>query len=188
MSSFLHGVLLLLAIVLLPFVINRIPLAALAAILLHVGYKLTNINIYRAIFKQETGQWVPFIVTVVVIVATDLLTGVGVGMVVGVFFILRANIKTPYFIHHREAHEEDHRQHIKLELSENVSFLNKASVNKVLHEMPSDSMVEIDGTSAQYIHPDVLELIHEFNDTAATRGIEVRLTNVGAAPESAGGH
>lgn len=183
-SAFSHGVLLLLAVIFLPFLINRIPLAALAAVLLHVGYKLARVQIFRHMFRQEAGQWMPFVITVAAVVLTDLLTGVGIGMAVGVFFILRANLKTPYFIHHRDDLGTGKVAFIKLELSENVSFLNKASVNKVLHEMPADSMVEIDGTNSEYIHPDVLELIHEFAETAHTRGIQVFLDDIPDATEA----
>jgi SulP family sulfate permease len=177
-STMVHGALLLFAVVLLGFAMNRIPLAALAAVLLHVGYKLTDIKLFRHMFKQPVDIWAPFVVTVVAILFLDLLKGVGIGMAVGVFFILRANLKTPYFIHRREAHDENKHSHILIQLSENVSFLNKASVNQVLHQLPDDSVVEIDGTSSQYIHPDVLELIHEFEQTAHTRGIEVVLMDI----------
>lgn len=178
-SAILHGALLLVAIVALPWAMNWIPLAALAAVLLHIGYKLARVEVFQKMLQQETGQWAPFLTTIVAVLVTDLLTGVGIGMGVAVFFILRANLQTPYFVHHRESHEEeDHRLHINIELSENVSFLNKASVNKVLHELPADSVVTIDGHASQYIHFDVLELIHEFASTAATRGVEVELVGL----------
>lgn len=178
MSAFLHGLLLLLAVVLLPWLMNMIPLAALAAVLLHVGYKLARFELFRHMLRQSVDQWAPFLVTVVAILLTDLLKGVGIGLAVAVFFLLRNNLKVPYFVHRREQHEEVDGEHIHIELSENVSFLNKASVNKVLHELPDHSVVEIDGGNAQYIHPDVLELIHEFHQTAHTRKIEVTLTDI----------
>lgn len=177
-SAFAHGVLLLVAVVALPSVMNMVPLAALAAILLHVGYKLARVEVFREMFRQSIEQWAPFLVTVGAILATDLLLGVGIGMAVAIFFILRANLQTPYFIHHRELHQENSRAHIRIELSENVSFLNKASVNKVLHELPRNATVEIDGTRSQYIHPDVLEIIRDFEETAHTRGIEVALAGI----------
>lgn len=184
MAAFVHGLLLLVAVVALPTLMNLIPLAALAAVLLFIGYKLARVEVFRAVFKQDAGQWVPFLVTIAVIVFTDLLTGVGVGLGVAVFYILRANLKTPYFIHHRESHEEaDHRQHVLIELSENVSFLNKASVSRVLHELPADSVVTIDGTRSHYIHNDVRELIREFIDTAHTRGVDVELVGLDDAVE-----
>ncbi len=178
MSAFLHGVWLLLAVVLLPWLINRVPLAALAAVLLHVGYKLARIDLFKHMLRQEIDQWVPFVVTVIAILVTDLLKGVGIGMAVSVFFLLRRNLQVPYFIHTREQHEESDGQHIHIELSENVSFLNKASVNKVLHQLPEGSVVEIDGRTAHYIHPDVLELIHEFHETAHTRNIKCTLIEI----------
>jgi MFS superfamily sulfate permease-like transporter len=178
-SAFSHGIMLLLAVALLPFAMNLIPLAALAAVLLHVGYKLANARLMQRMFRQKAELWAPFAVTILAILFTDLLKGVGIGLLVGIFFILRANLRTSHFIHHRESYaEDDDRQHVRIELSENVSFLNKASVNKVLHELPQDSVVEIDGKSSQYIHPDVIELIHEFEQTAHTRGIEVLLHDI----------
>lgn len=210
MSSFVHGLLLLCAVLLLPWLLNRVPLAALAAVLIHVGYRLASPRLFWAMLRKPVDQWAPFVVPVVAILLTDLLTGVAIGMAVGVFFVLWANLRTPYFIHHREVHQPAsyRRPHagkesegatpasggaelpvvgpsvIRIQLSENVSFLNKASVNKVLHELPEGSLVEIDGTFSQYIHPDVLEIIHEFGQTAHIRGIQLTLIDV-PAPDDA---
>ena len=178
MSAFVHGIFLLLAVVLAPMVMNLIPLASLAAVLLYVGYKLANYQLFRQMLRKSPELWLPFLVTIVAILATDLLKGVGVGMVVGLFFILRSNLKNPFFIRHRESRPENGGKHIRLELSENVSFLNRASVNKVLHELPDGSIVDIDGTRSQYMHPDVVELIHDFAETAHTRDIRVVLVGI----------
>jgi len=181
MSAFVHGVLLLLAVVLIPFVMNLIPLAALAAVLLYVGYKLADLGLFKQMLAKSADVWVPFIVTIVAILVTDLLRGVGIGMVVGLFFILRSNLRTPYFVRQRDSDAGDGgRKRIRLELSENLSFLNRASVNKVLHEMPEGAVVEIDGSRSQYVHPDVIELIHDFEQTAHVRGIEVTLVGIPA--------
>ncbi|RLB57489.1 MAG: SulP family inorganic anion transporter [Deltaproteobacteria bacterium] len=190
LSAVFHGGMLLFAIVVLPTVMGWIPLAALAAILLHIGYKLARVEVFRKLFGQETGQWAPFVTTIVAVVATDLLTGVGIGMGVAVFFILRANLQVPYFIHHSESHkEEGHRRRISIELSENVSFLNKASVSKVLHELPAGTVVKVDASSSHYIHADVLELIEEFAATAAARSVEVELIGLAKlAPPKEGTH
>ena len=118
--------------------------------------------------------------TIVAVLGTNLLKGVAAGMVTAVFFLMRANLKTAYFIHHQETHEVFKKKFIRIELSENLSFLNKASVNKVLHELPDGALVEIDGARSQHIHPDVLELIHDFAETAHTRDIEVLLSSVPA--------
>ena len=112
---------------------------------LTVGYKLAPVGLFRAMFRRPFEQWAPFAVTVLAILFTDLLKGVGIGMLVGVGFILHRNLKVAYFIHHREAHATDGSSQIRIELSENVSFLNKASVSKVLHELPPNSSVTIDG-------------------------------------------
>ncbi|MBZ0118118.1 MAG: SulP family inorganic anion transporter [Sandaracinaceae bacterium] len=186
-SAFLHGVWLLVAVLLLPVVINLMPLAILASVLLRVGYKLSTVGLYRHMFKQPAEQWLPFLITIVAILFTDLLKGVGIGMGVALFFVLLRNLQTPYFLH-RAAREEGRGTQIKLELSENVSFLNKAGVSKVLHEMPDGMTVEIDGTRSVYIHPDVVELIHEFADTARHRGIDVTLTSIPAPPGGPSGH
>jgi MFS superfamily sulfate permease-like transporter len=185
MSSFLHGVMLLTFVLALPMLLNRVPLAALAAVLLFVGYKLAPISLFRQMWDRGPNQFIPFIVTVLAILFTDLLIGVGIGMAAGVFFILRANLQTPYYMHRRVMREEEHpegrRVHIHLELSENVSFLNKASVSKALHDIPDGAVVEIDGSHALYIDRDVLEIIHEFDESAHHRAIEVELTDIPAA-------
>jgi MFS superfamily sulfate permease-like transporter len=181
MSAFVHGALLLLAVVLIPFVMNLIPLSALAAVLLYVGYKLANLGLFKQMLSKSPDVWVPFIVTIVAILAMDLLRGVGIGMVVGLFFILRSNLQTAFFVRRRDSHpDHDGRQFVRLELSENVSFLNRASVSKVLHELPEGAIVEIDGTRSQYMHPDVIELIHDFEQTAHTRGIDVTMIDIPA--------
>jgi SulP family sulfate permease len=171
---------LLLAVLFIPGALNAIPLAALAAVLLHVGYKLAPISLLRTMYRQGLPQFLPFVATVAGILLTDLLVGVGIGLVVGVFFVLRANLATPYFLHDRtEKHEPGKRDSIRLELSENVSFLNKAAVNRALHGLAPGSRVEIDGSTARHIDHDVVELIHEFAEAhAPSRNIEVTLTKI----------
>lgn len=179
-SAFLHGVWLLLAVLFIPGVLNTIPLAALAAVLLDVGYKLSPVQLYRQMYRQGVPQYLPFIATVVGILFTDLLVGVCIGLVVGVFFVLRTNLATPYFLHDRtEEAGPEGCDRVRLELSENVSFLNKAAVNKALHGLRPGTTVEIDGSSSRHIDHDVVELIHEFADAhAPSRNIEVRLISI----------
>lgn len=182
MASFGHGVLLLVSVVAFPFVLNQIPLAALAAVLLHVGYKLAPPKLFVDMYRRGFNEFLPFVFTVVAILLTDLLIGVAVGMGIGVFFILRANLATPYFMHRREIHVEEgpggRRTHIDIQLSENVTFLNKASVNRVLHSVPDDAVLTIDGSHAIYIDRDVLEIIHDFVESAHYRGIDVSLHDI----------
>lgn len=183
-SAILHGAWLLVAVVALAFAMNLVPLAALAAILLHVGYKLARIELFKKMFKQGAELWAPFLATIVAVLFLDLLKGVGVGMVVALFFILRANLSTAYFVHRLESSGDREHPTIVIQLSEDLSFLNRASVSRVLHELPNGSSVVLDGSLTSHIHPDVLELIHEFAQTAHTREIDVVLVDL---PEMPGG-
>jgi len=184
MAGFLHGVPLLVFVLAFPQWLNRIPLAALAAALLFVGYDLAPLSVFRQMGKRGPDPFIPFIVTVLAILFTDLLWGVGIGMAATVFFILRANLRTPYFLHRREVHREDSptgsREHIHLELSENMSFLNEASASRTLHSTADGAIVEIDGSRALYIDRDVLEIIYGFREFAHHRGIEVVLVDIPA--------
>jgi MFS superfamily sulfate permease-like transporter len=175
LSSFIHGVLLLLSVMFLANFLNLIPLSALAAILLFIGYKLTKPSLYKSQLKIGSEQFIPFIVTILAILFTDLLVGISIGLVVGVFFILKANYKSPYF-YHKEEHPE--KEIIRIKLSEHVSFLNKASIILTLEHLPKDSHVIIDGDRSEYIDYDVLEAIQEFKKTAHERNIKVDLINV----------
>lgn len=178
MSSILHGVWLVIAVVLLAKAMNLIPLAALAAILLHVGYKLANWQLMRSMWRSPLDTMLPFACTIAGVLLTDLLKGVGIGLAVGLFFVLRENLATPYFIHSREQTQDKKGKRIRIELSENVSFLNKAAVNRMLQQLPRDSTVEIDGTNSRYIHADVVEILNEFDEVSSTRGIDVELLGI----------
>ncbi|MCB9591534.1 MAG: SulP family inorganic anion transporter [Sandaracinaceae bacterium] len=190
LSAILHSIWLLVAVLLLASAMNMIPLAALAAILLHVGYKLARLELFKKMLKQGAELWAPFLATIVFVLVFDLLKGVGIGMAVAIFFILRSNLSTAYFVHHLESSGEREHPTIVIQLSENLSFLNRAGVNRVLHELPDGASVILDGSLMHHIHTDVLELIHEFADTAHTRDIDVVLVDIpgppgGAAPTTA---
>lgn len=172
MSAIIHGFLLLASLLLFPFVINLIPLSCLAAILLFTGYKLANLTLFKKMWSRGRDQYIPFFVTVSAVVFTDLLTGVGIGMAVGVFFILRTNLRNPYFYTIAE------EGNITIRLAEEVSFLNKAAIQYALTHLPSDSTVVIDGKNSRYIDQDVLEVIHNFKQNARTHSIEVKLENI----------
>ncbi|AKD03859.1 SulP family inorganic anion transporter [Pontibacter korlensis] len=174
-SSFVHGTFLALSVFLLAGLMNKIPLSALAAVLLVVGFKLTKPALYKSQLKLGSEQFIPFIVTILAILFTDLLIGICVGLAVGIFYILKANYKSPYFFH-KEEHRE--REVIRIKLSEHVSFLNKASIVLTLDHLPQNSHVIIDGENSEYIDYDVLEAIMEFKKTAHERNIEVELINI----------
>ena len=184
MSAIFHGVILLLAAIAIPSLLNLIPLASLAAILLMVGYKLSNVSLYKNMFSLGWDQFLPFIITVSAILMTDLLKGIGIGLVVAIYFILRKNYKHSYHYKKEEHHEGDT---ITLVLSEEVTFLNKGSIMLTLDHLPNGSKVVIDGRNSVHIDYDVLEIIQNYekftapsrNITVITKGIDVVKT-VGA--------
>jgi MFS superfamily sulfate permease-like transporter len=174
-SGILHGIWLLVALLAIPVVINMIPLSCLAAILLLTGYKLAKVSLFRKMWKSGRDQFIPFLVTVLAVVFTDLLTGVAIGMIVGIFFILRTNLRNPYFY---AIERNGNKKVIRIRLAEEVSFLNKAAIQYTLSHLPQETDVVIDGSPSRYIDPDVLEIIHNFKHNAATKGITVQLINV----------
>lgn len=166
LSAISHGALLLVCAALIPTLLNKIPLATLAAVLLVTGYKLCKISIFKEMFKNGKYQWIPFVVTVVAIVFTDLLIGISLGMAVSVIAILRGNIRSSYFFR-KEKYKAG--ESIILELAQEVSFLNKASILLTLDHMPENSTVVIDGSKTTYIDFDVLETIREFKEVKAVQ-------------------
>jgi MFS superfamily sulfate permease-like transporter len=181
-STVLHGLILLSSAIFIPAALNYIPLATLAAILLLVGYKLSKVSLYKTMYKLGWDQFIPFMATIIGILSTDLLKGIGIGMVFAIFYILRANYRHSYSYKKENSHEGEV---IKIRLSEEVTFLNKASIQLSLDQIPKDSRVVIDGTDSTVIDYDVLEIIQDFklhrapgkNILVETRGIrEVELT------------
>ena len=156
-SAIFHGVLILFSVMVIPNILNLIPLASLAAILLVVGYKLAKPALFKEMYQSGHVQFIPFLATVVGIVFTDLLVGIGIGMAVGVFFILLENFKNSFFIKQREEGER-----IIIELSEHVTFLNKASIQRVLDEIEAGHPITIDASKCIFMHPDVKEIIEDF--------------------------
>lgn len=177
MATIIHGSILLLSAILIPKYINYVPLACLAAILLLIGYKLSKFSLYKGMYKLGKDQFIPFIVTIVAILSTDLLKGIAIGMLVAIFFILRKNYKHSYY-YKKEEHRDG--EVITLLLSEEVTFLNKGSIGSTLDNLPSNSTVIIDGSKSIHIDYDVLEIIQEFkahsapqrNITVETKGIK----------------
>lgn len=175
-SAMMHGLLLLASVIFIGPLLNKIPLASLAAILILTGYKLCNLTVFKKIAQNGKYQAIPFFVTVAVILSIDLfglyppikgeglLLGVIAGLIVAMGAILHGNLKNSYFFHKNKHQEGDI---IKIRLSEEVSFLNKASIRETLDHLPQNSKVIIDASSTDYIDFDVLELIKEFRDIKA---------------------
>lgn len=173
LSCIAHGALLLICAAGIPSLLNRIPLAVLAAILILTGYKLANPALVRRWLGHGWHQFVPFVVTVLGVVLTDLLVGVLMGLAVSVALILRENQRSAYFFR-REKYQEGDIIHIHL--AQEVSFLNKAAIKLTLEHLPPRGYVIIDASESTYIDHDVMELIKEFRDVKAPeRGIRLEL-------------
>ena len=171
-SAILHGLLLLMAVVTMPALLNRIPLGVLAAILLTVGYKLAKPALFAAMYRQGPYQFVPFMVTVVGILTTDLLVGIVFGMVAAVFSILLTNYYNPFFV------DRDPGAGVRITLSEDVSFLNRAAVMRALAAIPPGTTVVIDATRSMNIDHDVYEILKDFEQRASATGINLTITGL----------
>lgn len=175
MSAIYHGFWLLLSLLFIPMLLNKIPLACLAAILLFTGYKLAKLALFKKMWAHGMDQFIPFMVTVIAVVLTDLLKGVTVGMMVGVFYILRTNLRNPYFY---KFEKNGTKKVIRIKLAQEVSFLNKAAIQYTLANLPGGSDVIIDGTDSMFIDKDVLEIIQNFKHNAFTKGTIVEILNI----------
>lgn len=174
-STITHGVVMLLCVAFIPLILNKIPLASLAAVLFVVGFKLTAPSVYRSVYKQGFKQFLPFIVTILIVMFTDLITGIMVGGALAVFFILRDNYKNAY-LHDKVTRDDD--QHIKIKLAQETTFLNKADILLFLDKIPENMFVTIDGSDAKFIHPDVYDIIDEFVEAAQHKNIQVELIDL----------
>lgn len=170
-SAFFHGVLLLLSALFIPQSLNMIPLSSLAAILIIIGFKLAKPELFKQMFKLGKSQFFPFVITIIGILLTDLLSGIAMGMVVAVFHILWNNMKTPYqFI----SNKNDKKSHTFI-LAEHVSFLNRANIQQTLNSVTQDSSIVIDMRRTRYIHPDISEIIEDFIEHAKSLNISVEV-------------
>lgn len=173
MSAVIHGILLLICVLAIPTLLNKIPFATLAAVLLVIGYKLAKPSKVKHFWSKGIYQFVPFIATLLAVVLTDLLKGVALGMIISIIFILRGNLKRAYNFRKEEYTEGDE---IHIDLAQEVSFLNKAAIKNTLKNIPRNSKVIIDASETVYIAYDVLDLIEEFARVKAKEeNIEVKL-------------
>ena len=167
-SAILHGALLLLCVAFIPGLLNLIPKAALAAILIFTGYKLAKPSLFAAFYKKGWDQFLPFVLTITAILATDLLKGVIIGIVVGLFFVLRSNFRTAVMVVH-----DDNRYLFRLR--KDVSFLNKPIIKNKLELVPANASVFIDASRADFIDRDVAEVIEDFQKHAHLKNIRVEI-------------
>lgn len=176
LSAIMHGLFLLISALTIAGMLNMIPLASLAAILIMVGYKLAKPMLFKDMYKLGWEQFIPFTATVVGILATDLLKGITIGLLFGIFYTLRHSYRNSHHMKETITTEEGHQVY-HLVLAEEVSFFNKASVIKQLEEIPGNSRVIIDCTKSKSIAHDVVELIREFRVNALSKNISVETIN-----------
>jgi MFS superfamily sulfate permease-like transporter len=179
MSAILHGVLLLISVLTIPVILNKIPLATLAAVLLLVGYKLANPKIILHFWKKGKYQFVPFLATFFAVVFLDLLKGVALGMIISAIFVLKGNMKRAYKFRKEEYQEGDI---IHIELAQEISFLNKSAIKTTLNDLPANSKVVINASETVYIAHDVLDLIYEFH-TIKSKELNINVKLVGFKSE-----
>jgi MFS superfamily sulfate permease-like transporter len=175
LSAFTHSVFLLLAVLFIPFLLNKIPYASLAAILLVTGYNLTKPKLYINMWSLGWKQFLPFLFTILVILATDLLLGVSIGLLVSIYYIVRNNFKAEYTI--TETMENGVDTYL-IKLNSNVTFLNKVNLSKTLEGVPEDSSLTIDGSDCNFIDYDILEIISEYDNKAKERNIRLTLRGI----------
>lgn len=175
LSAISHGFLLLICVATIPFLLNKIPLAALAAILIVTGYKLAKPAVFLKMYRDGIYQFVPFVVTVIAVVFTDLLVGVALGLGVSILFLLRENLKVAYFFRQKD-YQEGGIVHIHL--AQEVSFLNKAAIKETLENLPGESYVIFDASESIFIDHDICEMIREFQEIKAPEK-SIRLDLVG---------
>lgn len=175
LSSFTHGLFLLGAVVAIPWAINLIPFASLAAILLMTGFNLTKPKLYRNMFTLGWNQFSPFAITIIVILLTDLLDGVFIGLLISIYFLVRNNFQADYNLKH-EHHSETDFYYLKL--NSMVTFLNKVKLQNALYKIPPYSVLTVDGSDSRFIDYDVLEMLSEFERQAHEKHIQVVLKNV----------
>lgn len=175
LSPIIHGFLLLISVLILPNLLNLIPLSVLAAILLVVGYKLAKPSLFKQMYNLGWKQFLPFIVTVLGIVFIDLLYGIGLGLANGVMVILYRSYKNSHFLHKEGEDIDDNK--IKMTLAEEVTFFNKGAILKELDNIPSNSCLVLDVTKTRYLDNDIIEILEDFAYKAKERSIDIKLVS-----------
>ncbi|MBT3742132.1 MAG: SulP family inorganic anion transporter [Polaribacter sp.] len=175
MSTIIHGFLLLISVILIPTLLNKIPLSVLAAILLIVGYNLAKPALFVQMYKVGWKQFLPFTVTVFGIVFTDLLIGIGMGLAVGIVVILIKSFQNSHFLHIEDKSNGKHK--IKMTLAEEVTFFNKGAILKELDSLPRETYLELDVTKTRYLDNDIIEILEDFAFKAKERDIDIKLVS-----------
>ena len=172
-SAVIHGLLLLISVILIPGILNMIPLSVLAAILLIVGFKLAKPGLFASMYKLGWKQFLPFVVTVLGIVFTDLLIGIGLGLMVGIVVILLKSYQNSHFLHIQD--QSNGKVRLKMTLAEEVTFFNKGAILKELDALPENSYLELDVRKTRYLDFDIIEILEGFSEKARNRNIDIKL-------------
>ena len=172
-SAIIHGFFLLISVILIPRLLNMIPLSVLAAILLIVGYKLAKPALFKKMYNLGWKQFVPFVVTVFGIVFTDLLVGIGLGLGVGIVVILIKSYQNSHFLHIEDKSNGFHK--INMTLAEEVTFFNKGAILKELDSLPENSYLQLDVRKTRYLDNDIIEILEDFSEKAKNRNINIKL-------------
>lgn len=168
LSAIFHGILLAVLVVAIPVLLNKIPLSCLAAVLFIVGYKLAKPSIFVHEWEKGLNQFLPFVATIIAILFTDLLTGIGIGMVVGMFFVIKTNFKQAITVTERNGN-------YLVKLNKDVSFLNKAPLKNNLAMIPENSFVIINGIKAKFIDQDIRDVLNAFIESAHDKNIKIKI-------------
>jgi len=173
LSAIIHGFFLLISVILIPGLLNKIPLSVLAAILFLVGYKLAKPSLFKHMYSLGWKQFIPFMVTVLGIILTDLLIGIGLGLGVGIVVILFKSYQNSHFLHIVDRSNDQHR--IRMTLAEEVTFFNKGAILKELDGLPPGTFLELDLRSTRYLDNDIIEILDDFAFKARDRDIDILL-------------
>ena len=173
LSAIIHGFFLLISVILIPNLLNMIPLSVLAAILFIVGYKLAKPALFKTMYQLGWKQFIPFVVTVVGIVFTDLLIGIGLGLLVGIVVILIKSYQNSHFLNIKDKSDGVHRIHMTL--AEQVTFFNKGAILKELDAIPKDTVLTLDVRKTTFLDYDIIEILEDFSEKAKNRNITIHL-------------
>ena len=172
-SAIIHGMLLLISVILIPGILNMIPLSVLAAILLIVGFKLAKPGLFATMYKLGWKQFIPFILTVLGIIFTDLLIGIGLGLMVGIVVILLKSYQNSHFLHIQD--KSNGKVKFKMTLAEEVTFFNKGAILKELDALPENSYLELDVRQTRYLDYDIIEILESFSEKRRNKNIDIKL-------------
>ena len=175
LSGIFHGLWIFIFAFFAAFLLNLIPYCVLAVILVRTGYNLAKPKMIRSVYKLGREQFMPFIVTVVAILFSDLLIGVGIGVAYAAYYIFKNTYKAGFTLQKKS---EGHSNHYYFRLAINVSFINKKKLKDELEKIPDYSIVDIDGTHSVYIDYDVIEVVNEFKAKAHHKHIELHLRGI----------